>query len=73
MNVTEYSKRLEDVNNRRTQRMIDATAHYIEEMRLIVAEAEVDTQMATQEMLGEDSAPLSAAEPPRELAKGLFG
>jgi hypothetical protein len=73
MDITTYSARLFDINQRRQNRMVEATAEYIDEMRAIVKEAEVDTQMATQEMLGEDAAPLSSEESPKELAKGLFG
>jgi hypothetical protein len=72
MDLTSYSQRLLDIGNRRQNRMIEATAQYMQEMRAIVTEAETDTRMATDELLGEDAISGVDETSTHEIARGLF-
>jgi hypothetical protein len=72
MDIASYSTRLFDINARRSNRMVEATTNYITEMRAIVTEAETDTTMATNEMLGEDTITSVQETSPQEIARGLF-
>lgn len=72
MDLTQYSTRIMDISTRRQNRMIEATAGYMQEMRAIVTEAETDTQMATNELLGEDAISGVEESSPQEIARGIF-
>lgn len=73
MDLTSFANKVAEINTHRTERMVNATQEYITEMRAIVSEAEVATQLATAEMLGEDAGSNSVNESaPQELARGLF-
>lgn len=73
MDMSGFATRLVDIQTRRTNRMIESTATYMNEMRQIVLEAETDTRMATNEMLGDDIITSDVEESsPQEIARGIF-
>lgn len=72
MDLTSYSTRLADIGNRRINRMVEATAQYMQEMRNIVQESETDTRMATDELLGEDAISGVDESSTHEISRGIF-